>query len=56
MPNLKQMTHKFRLDDGIIQIPPWDYAAMRVAAQKIKLIKEQRNLIRPTGELLWRKV
>lgn len=44
------MTHKFRLDDGIIRIPPWDYSRMRVAVQQGRLTAEQRTEIRPWAE------
>ena len=44
------MTHRFRLDDGIIRIPPWDYSAMRVVVQRSPLTAKQRAEIRPWAE------
>jgi TPR repeat protein len=40
------MTHKFRLNDGILRIPPWDYSTMRIAAQRGGLTPAQRADIR----------
>ena len=44
------MTHRFRLDDGIIRIPPWDYSAMRSVVQRSRLTAKQRAEIRPWAE------
>lgn len=42
-----KVSHKFRLDDGIIRIPPWDYPAVREVAQRGGLSAEWRAKIRP---------